>query len=81
MRLMEKLIPAAVMTLGLLQAEAMFSGAYTLSEQTNWKRLGDYFAHMMPRKGQSVPIANATAQHHGKQSPEHTIYLSTRSDQ
>lgn len=40
---MDKFLASVVMILGVLQAETMFAGAYTISTQTNWTRLSAYF--------------------------------------
>lgn len=39
---MERLLATSVMLLAVLQAQAMFSGAYQVSLRTNWERLGNY---------------------------------------
>ncbi len=78
---MDKFIATIFMLLALVQAEVMFAGAFTISTQTNWPRLGSYFHRQIvewQEGGQEQPVLVKSA----KKKTNRHINLSTspRSD-
>jgi hypothetical protein len=74
--IMDKFLASVVMMLGVLQAESMFAGAYTISMQTDWARLGVYFRQQVT----SIDISLATPEpvKKPKRKASRYIDLSTR---
>lgn len=73
---MDKFLASVVMVLGVMQAESMFAGAYTISTQTNWNRLGVYFRQQISSLERDLTAAEPVQK--PKRKVSQYVNLSTR---